>query len=65
MKRADIKVGEAYNVQFSRRLVTCTVISKHLFGFLIRCKYMSRCDRGCTATTKVSYRWSWNFIEEW
>ena len=65
MKRQNIQVGEYYDVRFSYgTVVTCRVISKRFFGFLILCKWKARWDYGFPTYTECGYKWSWRFVEE-
>lgn len=65
MKRSDIHVGAKYDVMFTfGNVVTCRVIEKKLFGFLILCQWDARWDVGYEPYRVYGYKWSWRFIEK-
>lgn len=65
MRRADIQVGGRYQVKFAfGSAVTCRVISKHFFGFLIREQHNAQWDYGDPSYPVYGCKWSWKFMEE-
>lgn len=64
MKRSDIQVGKRYQVNKGwGSYVTCRVISKHLFGFLIKEVHGARWDVGYPTYQSYGHTWSWRVLE--
>lgn len=62
MRRADIQ----YQCdKYAGQTVTCRIISKHLFGFLLREQHAERRDFGYPPVKMYGYIWSWKVIEKW